>query len=113
VVYFSDLFDLPDSGFDAQNYMDYVLAREDFQIYLVDKYKYPEADNLADCSYVNTATTANAAATLAAKKRRMAAQAVAAKKQVVQTGWKDTPPPPPSADDDPIGPGGFITAPSR
>jgi hypothetical protein len=119
VVYFSDLFDLPDAGSKADNFIKYERARIDFQIYLVDNYKYPDAEDLVDCGWMSTATTDNAAAALAAKKQRMAAQAVAAKKRVVETRWsyaKASPiapqPPKPSDDDDPIGEGGFITPPT-
>ncbi len=107
VVYFSDVFELPDSGSAAENVMEYKLAKDDFQIYLLDNYKYADDKNLVDCGYMNTATTA---AAMTAKKHSMAAQALAAKKQVVETGWKHTEPP---SADDPIGSGGFITPPDR
>ena len=112
VVYFTDLFDVPDTGTDVENFMTYTIAKEDFQIYLVDTYKYPEVENLVDCSYLNTAGTANAAATIAAKKKSLVARTIAAKKQVVETGWKNKQPPK-ADDDDPIGPGGFITPPTN
>ncbi len=92
VVYFSNIFDLPDAGDEPDNLMVYVLAKEDFQLYLIDNYKYPDAKDLADCVWTSTATTSNAAVAMAAKKKGMAAQAVAAKKRVVETGWKDTEP---------------------
>lgn len=92
VVYFSDIFDLPDAGSEADNFIEYERANIAFQIYLVDNYKYPDAEGLVDCGWMSTATTANAAAAMAAKKKRMTAHAVAAKKQVVETGWKYTKP---------------------
>jgi len=110
-VYFSNFFERPDSGSDAENFIAYQLAKDDFQIYLVDKYKYSEDEDLADCAYLSSAT-ANSAATLAAKKRRMVSQATAAKKKVVETGWTGSKPEA-DKDDDPIGPGGFITPPSQ
>jgi hypothetical protein len=69
--------------------MEYELAKDDFQIYQMDNYKYSDAKNLVDCGYMNTATTA---AAMAAKKQSMAGQAVASKKQVIETGWKYTEP---------------------
>ena len=110
VVYVSDVFERPDAGSDADNIMVYQLAKDDFQIYLADKYKYSEVPGLVDCEYMST-VTANSAAALAAKKRRIVSQAAAAKKQVVETRWKGTETQP--DDDDPIGSGGFITPPSR
>jgi hypothetical protein len=119
VVYFSNIFDLPDAGSRADNFMKYERAKVDFQIYLVDNYKYSDAEELADCSWTSTGTSDNGAATLATKKRSRAAQAVAAKKRVVETGWTfgiPAPaaplPPKPTDDDDPIGEGGFITPPT-
>ena len=112
VVYFSAVFDLPDTGSEAENFMGYTVAKDDFQIYLVDKYKYSEVPDLVDCSYVNTAGNANASAMLAAKKKALVAKAVAAKKKAVETGWKNAKAAK-QDDDDPIGPGGFITPPTR
>ena len=88
-VYLSGIFDLPDAGSQAENFIAYELARTEFQIYLVDTYKYSDTQDLADCSYMNGAT-ANIAAAMAARKQAVAAQAIAAKKRVVETGWKYT-----------------------
>jgi hypothetical protein len=117
-IYFSDVFELPDAGSRADNFIKYERAKIDFQLYLIDNYKYPDLEDLVDCGWMSTATIANASAAMAAKKRSMAAQAVAAKKHIVETGWKNTkaqvakdsankP-----VDDDPIGEGGFITPPT-
>ena len=118
VVYFSDIFDLPDAGSDADNFIGYERAKIAFQIYLVDNYNYPGEENLVECGWMSTATNPNAAAAVAAKKQTLAVQAVAAKKRVVETGWKYTNPQVAKdsankpSDDDPIGEGGFITPPT-
>jgi hypothetical protein len=88
-VYLSGIFDLPDAGSQAENFIAYELARTEFQIYLVDTYKYSDTQDLADCTYMNGAT-ANTAAAMVARKQAVAAQAIAAKKRVVETGWKYT-----------------------
>ena len=112
VVYFTDLFEIPDAGSDADNFIAFQIAKEDFQIYLIDTYKYPDVEGLVDCTYLNPAgTTTSAAATIAAKKKSLVVRTIAAKKQVVETGWKNKQPP--KDDDDPIGAGGFITPPTH
>ncbi len=89
-VYLSEIFDLPDSGSVADNFVSYQRAKIDFQTYLVDTYKYPDAEDLVDCGYMNAAATPNIAAAMAAKKQSVAAEAQAAKKRVIDTGWKYT-----------------------
>jgi hypothetical protein len=117
-VYVSNIFDLPDAGSDADNFIGYERAKIAFQIYLVENYNYPGEENLVECGWMSTATNPNAAAAVAAKKQSLAAQAVATKKRVVETGWKYTNPQVAkdtankSFDDDPIGEGGFITPPT-
>jgi hypothetical protein len=117
-IYFSDVFEVPDAGSKADNFIKYERAKIDFQMYLVDNYKYSDAENLVDCSWLSTATTANAAAEMSARKRNVLAQAAAAKQQVVETGWKNTKAQVAKdagnkeSDDDPIGGGGFITPPT-
>jgi hypothetical protein len=117
-IYFSDVFEVPDAGSKADNFIKYERAKIDFQMYLVDNYKYSDAENLVDCSWLSTATIANAAAEMSARKRNVLAQAAAAKKQVVETGWKNTKAQiakdagNKESDDDPIGEGGFITPPT-
>lgn len=90
VVYLSGIFDLPDAGSVPDNFMSYQVAKTEFQIYLVDTYKYPDAEDLTDCSYMNAAPTANSTAAMTAKKQSVAVAALAAKKRVVETGWKYT-----------------------
>jgi hypothetical protein len=117
-IYFSDIFDIPDAGSKADNFIRYERAKVGFQLHLVDNYKYPETEDLTDCGWMSTATTANAAAAIAAKKQSMTTQLVAEKRRVVETGWKftdvevakDSANKP--SDDDPIGGGGFITPPT-
>jgi len=92
-VYFSGMFDLPDSGSTPDNFIGYERAKVAFQIYLVDTYKYPDAEDLVDCGYLKAAAGADVTAAMAAKKQSVTAQAVAAKKRVVETGWKYTKPP--------------------
>ena len=117
-IYFSDVFEIPDAGSKADNFIKYERAKIDFQMYLVDNYKYSDVENLVDCSWMSTATTANAAAEMSARKRNALAQAAAAKQQVVETGWKNTKAQVAKdagnteSDDDPIGEGGFITPPT-
>ena len=90
-VYLSGIFDFPDAGSEADNFLVYEHAKLEFLIYLNEKYNYSGDEDSAECGWKNTAT-ANAAATVAAKKREVAAQAVAAKKKVVETGWVYTGP---------------------
>lgn len=88
-VYFSDIFEVPDAGSRAENFIGYERAKNHFETYLLEKYEYSGAENSVECGWMSTATTSNAAAAMAAKKRSMAAQVVAAKKRVIETGWKD------------------------
>jgi hypothetical protein len=89
-VYLSEIFDIPDTGSVPDNFIAYERAKIAFQIYLVDTYKYPDAEDLVDCGHNNAATTAEMAAAMAAMKQNLVAQALAAKKRVVETGWKYT-----------------------
>ena len=89
VVYFTDIFDLPDYGAVASNFLRYEQSKVGFQKYLFDTYKYnPRTDDSVNCGYMNSATTPNVAAAIAAKKQSLQADAVAARKQVVETHWK-------------------------
>lgn len=93
-VYLSAVFDRPDGGSKADNFLVYERAKLGFQIYLAQTYSYSTADDVVECNYSNAATTAaavaNAAAAMATKKQSVTAEAVAAKKRVVETGWKFT-----------------------
>ncbi len=93
-VYLSGIFDLPDAGSEADNFMSNMGAVVHFQDYLVRTYGYPGAEDpdkvLIECSDTHAATTATSAGAIAARKQSVAAQAVAAKKRVVETGWKYT-----------------------
>jgi uncharacterized protein DUF1036 len=88
-VYLSGIFDFPDAGSEADNFLVYEHAKLGFLIYLNEKYNYSGDEDSAECGWKNTAS-ANAAAAVTAKKREVVAQAVAAKKKVVETGWKYT-----------------------
>ena len=117
-TYFSDVFEIPDAGSKGENFIKYERAKIEFQMYLVDNYKYSGDENLVDCSWLSSATHANAAAEMSARKRNVLAQAAAAKQPVVETGWNNTKAQVAKdagnkdADDDPIGEGGFITPPT-
>jgi hypothetical protein len=90
-VYLSGIFDYPDAGSQADNFLVYEHAKLEFLIYLNEKYSYSGDEDSAECGWKHAAT-ADASATVAAKKREVAAQAIAAKKKVVETGWKYTGP---------------------
>jgi hypothetical protein len=89
VMYFSDIFDTPDAGSDAENFITYHLAIEEFQLYLVDHYQFPGDDDLVGC--VHIPTVAGTSTAMAEQKRRLAAAVSTAGKKVVQTGWKYVP----------------------
>jgi hypothetical protein len=89
VMYFSDIFDAPDGGSDADNFITYEHAVLQFQLYLVEHYQFPDDDGLVEC--VHIPTVAGTATTMAEQKRRLAAAVRTAGKQVVETGWKYVP----------------------
>ena len=89
-VYLSEIFDVPDAGSQADNFIAYERAKIAFQLHLVDSYNYSGDDDMVDCRYAPTATTPNATAVMASMKQSMTAQAVSAKKRVVETGWRLT-----------------------
>ncbi len=94
VVYFSDIYDLPDYGTMQDNFLRFEGSKLGFQIYLAKTYKYePDTDAPVTCMYLNASTTPNVDAAMATRKQSLVAQAGAARKQVVETGWKyiDTP----------------------
>jgi uncharacterized membrane protein len=85
VVYFSDLFDLPDAGSKVDNFMTFEHIKIQFQLFLVDKYTYSGDEGQVDCAYASD--DPNAGAVAAARKRNMEADVKAANKRVVETGW--------------------------
>ena len=89
-VYFSEIFDLPDAGSVANNFIGYERSKVDFQLHLVDTYGYPADEGLVECSYTKGASDVDMVAVVAARKRSVVADAQAAKRQVVETGWKYT-----------------------
>jgi hypothetical protein len=91
-VYLSGIFDFPDAGSQADNFLVYEHAKLEFLIYLNEKYNYSGDEDEAECGWKKNTASAGAAAAVAAKKREVAAQAVAAKKKVVETGWVYTGP---------------------
>ncbi len=86
VVYFSDIFDFPDAGSEADNFVTFELIKIDFQLYLIDKYTYSGDEGQVGCVYASD--DPNAGAVAAARKQSMEADVKAAHKQVVETGWK-------------------------
>jgi hypothetical protein len=89
VIYMSDIFDVPDTRSDADNFMTYHLATLEFQLYLVEHYQFPEDEGLVEC--VHAPTVANTAATTTAKKQTLKAALGAAGKKVIETAWKYAP----------------------
>lgn len=89
VMYFSDLFDVPDAGSDADNFLTYEHVLVQFQIYLAEHYQFPGDDGLVAC--VHLPTVAGTANSMAEKKGALTASVTSAGKKFVQTGWKYLP----------------------
>jgi len=94
-AYFSAIFDVPDAGGEADNFLRYERIKIQFEQYLVAKYKYPapskDNDNV-DCEHLNVGNDKPDAVTarMTAEKQSGENAVAAAKKPIVETGWKST-----------------------
>ena len=94
-AYFSAVFDVPDAGGEADNFLRYEQVKLEFEQYLAGKYKYPappkDNDNV-DCEHQSVGNDKPDAVTarMTSEKQSGEAAVAAAKKPVVDTGWKST-----------------------
>jgi hypothetical protein len=91
VVYFSDGFNLANPGGDADQFLQYMHVKTDFEKYVLGKYGYKSGgEDFADCVHIAFASTGATAATntVTAKKQSLTTAAVTAKKRTVDSGWK-------------------------
>lgn len=85
VVYLSDIFEFPDAGSDADNFITYERTKLRDELYLSEHYDFPGEEGLVEC--VQQRTTATTAATMATGKETLRSALIAAGKKVVETGW--------------------------
>jgi hypothetical protein len=93
VVYFSDIFAYPAAADEAENFLQYMHIRTQFDMYLTLKHSYiASSEEGTDCAHVAPGTQpANALAqAMAAQKLSAETKTRAQKKQVVETRWKYT-----------------------
>lgn len=91
VVYFSEGFNLASPGGDADQFLQYMHVKTDFEKYVLGKYGYKSGgEDFADCVHIAFASAGATAATntVTAKKQSLTAAAVTAKKRTVDSGWK-------------------------
>ncbi|MGH9572337.1 MAG: hypothetical protein ACRD40_02240 [Candidatus Acidiferrales bacterium] len=94
-AYFSAIFDVPDAGGEADNFLRYEGVKIEFERYLIVKYKYPapsrDNDNV-DCEHLGAGSDKPDAVTarMTSEKQSGEAAVAAAKKPIVETGWKST-----------------------
>jgi uncharacterized membrane protein len=85
VVYFSDIFEQPDAGSDADNFLTYERDILRFEAYLTEHYGFPDKEGLVEC--VHVPTTASTAGGMVAGKQKLRAMVTAAGKKAVETNW--------------------------
>src|SRR6185437_13679092 len=90
VVYFSDIFAYPAVTGEAENFLQYMHIRTQFDMYLTLKHNYiASSEEGTDCAHAAPGTQA-AAQAMASQKLSVETKIRAQKKQVVETRWKYT-----------------------
>ena len=85
VIFASDIFNLPDAGSQADNFLTFMRMQLRFQMFLVTHYDFPGDDGLVAC--IHTPVTGTSFAEMSAKERNMETNLAAANKHMVKTGW--------------------------
>jgi len=89
VVYFSDIFGYPAAAGQADNFLQVMHIQLQFQMYLVQKYRYfTNSDDATACAHAAPGTAT--AQAVAAQKMSVETKDRTQKKQIVETRWKYT-----------------------